>query len=48
MKILQKIFFALLLTTFSSAYGGDCFKDSDVNDCRAKAVRDSKAQVVLP
>ncbi len=31
MKILQKICFVLLLTTFSSVYAGDCFKDFD--DC---------------
>ena len=37
MKILQKIFFVLLLTTFSSVYGGDCFKDKDINDCLEKA-----------
>ena len=37
MRILQKICFVLLLTTFSSAYGGDCFKDKDVDDCREKA-----------
>jgi len=37
MKILQKICFVLLLTTFSSVYGGDCIKDSDVDDCRVKA-----------
>ena len=37
MKILQKICFVLLLGTFSSAYGGDCFKDKDVDDCREKA-----------
>ena len=37
MKILQKICFVLLLTTFSSVYGGDCFKDKDVDDCREKA-----------
>ena len=37
MKILQKICFVLLLTTFSSVYGGDCFKDKDIEDCRVKA-----------
>ncbi len=37
MKMLQKICFVLLLTTFSSAYGGDCIKDFDVDDCRVKA-----------
>ena len=37
MKILQKICFVLLLTTFSSVYGGDCFKDKDVDDCLVKA-----------
>ena len=37
MKILQKICFVLLLTTFSSVYGGDCFKDKDVDDCRVRA-----------
>ena len=34
MKILQKICFVLLLmTTFSSVYGGNCFKDYHVDDC---------------
>jgi uncharacterized protein len=37
MKILQKIYFVLLMTTFSSVYGGDCFKDKDINDCLEKA-----------
>jgi alpha/beta superfamily hydrolase len=38
MKILQKICFVLLLTTFSSVYGGDCFDEvSDIDDCREKA-----------
>ena len=37
MKTLQTIFLALLLSTFSSAYAGDCFKDRDVADCRVKA-----------
>ncbi len=37
MKILQKICFVLLLTTFSSVYGGDCFNDGDVDDCRVLA-----------
>jgi uncharacterized protein len=37
MKILQKICFVLLLTTFSSVYAWDCFKDKDVDDCRMKA-----------
>jgi TPR repeat protein len=37
MKTLQTIFLVLLLSTFSSAYAGDCFKDLDVPDCRVKA-----------
>ncbi len=37
MKILQKICLVLLLTTFSSVYGGDCIKDKDVDDCRVRA-----------
>ncbi len=45
MKILKKICFVLLLTTFSSVYGGDCFKDKDVDDCRVKAEQgDAHAQ----
>ena len=36
MKILQKICFVLLLTTFSSVYGGSCW-EGDVNDCRVRA-----------
>ena len=37
MKTLQTIFLVLLLSTFSSAYAGDCFKDGDAADCRVKA-----------
>jgi len=37
MKMLQKICFVLLLGTFSSVYGGDCFKDNDVYDYSVKA-----------
>jgi uncharacterized protein len=45
MKILQKICFVLLLTTFSSAYAGGCV---DVHSCRVKAERgDAGAQYVL-
>ena len=49
MKILQKICFVLLLTTFSSVYGGSCWDwVSDVDDCRVRAEQgDSKAQVHL-
>ena len=49
MKILQKICFVLLLTTFSSVYGGSCFeKPYDVDDCRVKAEQgDTNSQVVL-
>jgi uncharacterized protein len=36
MKILQNICFVLLLTTFSSVYGGSCW-DGDVDDCRVEA-----------
>ena len=37
MKTLLTICLMLLLTTFSSAYAGDCIKDLDVPDCRIKA-----------
>ena len=48
MKMLQKICFVLLLTTFSSVYGGDCFKNKDVEDCRVKAEQGhSTAQLIL-
>ena len=48
MKILQKICFVLLLTTFSSVYAGDYFKDDDVDDCRVRAEQgDSEEQFVL-
>ena len=49
MKILQKICFVLLLGTFSSVYGGDCFDEvSDIDDCRVKAEQgDSVAQFNL-
>jgi len=36
------------LTTFPSVYGGDCFKDQDVDDCRVRAEQgDSSAQYNL-
>ncbi len=45
MKILKKICFVLLLTTFSSVYAGDCFVDRDIDDCRVKAEQgDAHAQ----
>jgi len=48
MKMIQKICFVLLLTTFSSVYGGDCFKDKDVDDCRVKAEQgDAWSQAML-
>ena len=49
MKILQKICFVLLLTTFSSVYGGDCWdKVPDFDDCRVKAEQgDSNVQLYL-
>ena len=49
MKILQKICFVLLITTFSSVYGGSCWDEvSDVDDCRVKAEQgDSSAQYNL-
>ena len=37
MNILQKICFVLLLTTFSSVYGWDCFKDKNIDNCSVKA-----------
>ena len=38
MKILQKICFVLLLTTFSSVYGGSCWDEiPDIDDCRVRA-----------
>ena len=50
MKILQTICLALLLSTFSSAYAGDCFKDGDydVVNCRIKAKQgNAEAQYYL-
>ena len=49
MKILQKICFVLLLTTFSSVYGDSCFeKPHNVDDCRVRAEQgDSYAQYKL-
>ena len=49
MKILQKICFVLLLTIFSSVYGGGCSeKPIDVDDCRVRAEQgDAKAQYIL-
>jgi hypothetical protein len=49
MKVLQKICFVLLLTTFSSVYGRDCWDDvPDVDDCRVKAEQGhSLAQYLL-
>ena len=48
MKILQKICFVLLLGIFSSVYGGDCFKDADVDHCLMKSqLGDSDAQFKL-
>jgi len=49
MKILQKICFVLLLTIFSSVYGGSCFeKPYDVDDCRVLAEQgDAQAQYNL-
>jgi uncharacterized protein len=48
MKILQKICFVLLLGTFSSVYGGDCYKDNDLYDCVVKAEQgDGIAQAAL-
>jgi len=44
--MLQKICFVLLLGTFSSVYGGDCW--NDVSDCRVKAEQgDAQAQNIL-
>jgi hypothetical protein len=39
MKTLQTIFLALLLSTFSSAYAGDCVKNFDAADCQMKSVQ---------
>ena len=49
MKMLLKICFVLLLTTFSIAYAGSCFeKPYDVDDCRVKAEQGhSRAQYNL-
>ena len=49
MKIRQKIYFVLLLTTFSSAYAGSCFEELyDIDDCRVKAEQgDARAQFLL-
>jgi len=37
MQTLQTIYIVLPLSTLSSAYAGDCFKDRDAADCRVKA-----------
>ena len=48
MRILQKIWFVLLLGIISSVYGGDCFKDKDIDDCRVRAEQgDADAQFNL-
>ena len=48
MNILQKICFVLLLTTFSSVYGWDCFKDKNIDNCRGIAEQgDARAQYNL-
>lgn len=48
-KLLKKVCFVFLLTTFSSAYAGGCFdKVSGVDDCRVKAEQgDADAQFNL-
>ena len=49
MKILQMLFFVLLLITFSSVYAGSCFDNAtDINDCRGIAEQgDARAQYNL-
>ena len=50
MKILQKICFVLLLGTFSSVYGGDCFDGNnfDINICQKQSEQgDADAQFNL-
>jgi uncharacterized protein len=48
MKILQKICFILLLTTFSSVYAGSCWDDADFDVCLKKAEEGNKgAQYTL-
>ena len=49
MKILHKICFVLLMTTFPSVYGGSCWdKVSNVDDCLVRAERgNSSAQYNL-
>ena len=48
MNILQKICFVLLLTTFSSVYGWDCFKDKNIDNCREIAEQgDAESQYHL-
>ena len=49
MKMLQKICFVLLLTTFSSVYGGSCWDEvPDFDDCRVLAEQgDSGAEFNL-
>jgi len=37
MKHLRIVLVVVLLTTFPSVYGGDCFEDGDIEDCRVKA-----------
>ena len=49
MKILQKICFVLLLTTFSNVYGGSCWDEiPDIDDCRVRAKQgDYLSQAIL-
>ena len=48
MGYLRLVLAVLLMATFPSVYGGDCFKDKDVDDCRVRAEQgDALAQTKL-
>jgi len=48
MEYLRAVLAVLLLTAFPSVYGGDCFRDNDINDCVVKAQQGyGKAQFLL-
>jgi len=48
MGYLRLVLAVLLLTTFPSVYGGDCFENKDIDDCRVKAEQgDAQAQNIL-
>jgi TPR repeat protein len=45
MGYLKAVLAALLLTTFPSVYGGDCVKDDDIADCKARVEREEIGHV---